>query len=441
VRALWLLLLAPPLLAQPARTGTITGTVYDSLFARAPLVDAEVLVEGLPRTVRTDSLGRFRVDSVPPGAYRIAFFHASFDAVDLQPPPSAIAVVEEQATEITLAIPDVSSAYGKLCGQPMSGSDALIVGIARAIGTNDVVPIARLNARWTEVAIRSGVFTRESPTKSARVTETGAFVLCGVPFDAELSMSAITADGRAAVTAHHPTGARAMMRVLRVAAQRSPAERAVGLVVREDGAPITNAVVSSPRDTVGVRSDSLGRVALVDSMLAAGELSLRALGYRPLRATVDADMRVLTMTPEPLSAQELAAVRVAAQRVEGEGLQDFEARRRTGHGKFFTREQIARRNPMQLSFMLDGLPNLLVDPDGRVRNQRGGLRGACEPTYFVDGVRINAEIEGAPPLNMIPPETVAGMEVYRNVPEIPLQFGGSQAMCGVIVIWTKRGGK
>jgi hypothetical protein len=31
------------------------------------------------------------------------------------------------------------------------------------------------------------------------------------------------------------------------------------------------------------------------------------------------------------------------------------------------------------------------------------------------------------------------IEVYRSASEVPIEFGGNSASCGVIVLWTTRG--
>jgi hypothetical protein len=40
-----------------------------------------------------------------------------------------------------------------------------------------------------------------------------------------------------------------------------------------------------------------------------------------------------------------------------------------------------------------------------------------------------------------PPSDLAAIEIYRSASQVPVQFGGTSVstLCGVIVIWTKRG--
>jgi hypothetical protein len=54
--------------------GTITGVVTDSM-GRNPLVGTVVGLSGTPFSVEVDSLGRFRFDSIAPGAYTLLASH------------------------------------------------------------------------------------------------------------------------------------------------------------------------------------------------------------------------------------------------------------------------------------------------------------------------------------------------------------------------------
>jgi len=55
----------------------------------------------------------------------------------------------------------------------------------------------------------------------------------------------------------------------------------------------------------------------------------------------------------------------------------------------------------------------------------------CHPTWYIDGIEVHSFQENTPIRD------VYGIEVYRGTGEIPGEFGGSNAACGVIVVWTK----
>jgi len=55
----------------------------------------------------------------------------------------------------------------------------------------------------------------------------------------------------------------------------------------------------------------------------------------------------------------------------------------------------------------------------------------CQPTWWIDGVEVHSFHESTPIRD------VYGIEVYRGAGEIPGEYAGSNAGCGVIVLWTK----
>lgn len=55
----------------------------------------------------------------------------------------------------------------------------------------------------------------------------------------------------------------------------------------------------------------------------------------------------------------------------------------------------------------------------------------CHPVWYIDGIEVHSFQESTPIRD------VYGIEVYRGTGEIPAEFSGSEAGCGVIVMWTK----
>ena len=55
----------------------------------------------------------------------------------------------------------------------------------------------------------------------------------------------------------------------------------------------------------------------------------------------------------------------------------------------------------------------------------------CHPVWYIDGIQVHSFHENTPIRDLY------GIEVYRGTGEIPAEFGGSSAGCGVIVMWTK----
>jgi hypothetical protein len=435
---------ALPAMAQsvsPPALGRITGEVIDSLFTKAPLADADVVIEGIPRPVRTDARGRFSIDSVPVGSYRIGFFHPSIDELGLQAATVTARVTADDVASVRLATPAPATVYGVLCGAPPSEGRGMVLGAARGVTSGAPIVLARVVAQWNEVVVRNGRIARESPARLGQVTPSGGYAVCGLPTDAEVIVIGVVDDGRRGVLGVMPAGATVTARVMRLADSVEAGPRR-GTIVQRSGSPLPAARVELTRDTAVMRTGADGQFGFSSTAPAAGEMRVAGVGFRPLRTVLDSAARNIVVTMDPLSTQELAAVTVEGQRVPSEAPDEFEQRRKSGLGRFITRDDIVRRNPIQLFHMFDGMPGLLVDQrTGRLSNLRGAsMSGNCEPNYFVDGIRFDAGPGNASgPLTFFNPNDVAGIEVYRSVATLPQQYGGSNAACGAVLIWTRRG--
>jgi len=74
--------LATSLAQNGARNSRIVGVVADSVDG-VPLQGAEVIASGVATTVKTDSLGRFTIDSLAPGTYQVGVFHPLLESLGI----------------------------------------------------------------------------------------------------------------------------------------------------------------------------------------------------------------------------------------------------------------------------------------------------------------------------------------------------------------------
>jgi hypothetical protein len=116
-------------------------------------------------------------------------------------------------------------------------------------------------------------------------------------------------------------------------------------------------------------------------------------------------------------------------------------------GYFITREDIERRQPDRISHMIGEAPGARVRCPGGgcyvifARYERDRLRGACRPAVYVDRMYVGGGRNIAPASvdGLVIPAEVEAVEVYDGPGSLPAEFGGSNAGCGVVVIWTRRG--
>ena len=133
--------------------------------------------------------------------------------------------------------------------------------------------------------------------------------------------------------------------------------------------------------------------------------------------------------------QELAPSTTTAEPSRGVRYEDFERRLRTGRGQYVTRELIESRGYNNLGDATRGLRGVTVECGG----PRGCLikmartSPGCYPQYVVDGRPDN----NFGPYIAI--RDIEGIEVYTGAADVPGEFAGTDAGCGVVVIWTVAG--
>lgn len=91
--------------------------------------------------------------------------------------------------------------------------------------------------------------------------------------------------------------------------------------------------------------------------------------------------------------------------------------RKSGLGRVFMRDDIDRIEPFDISSLLRMVPN----------------RVGCTMTYMLDGLPIDAVSIDA----MVQPRDVEGVEIYRGVNQIPVEYS-FRARCGLVLIWTRQ---
>ncbi len=211
-------------------------------------------------------------------------------------------------------------------------------------------------------------------------------------------------------------------------------------------------------------SDSTGAYALLAPVAGIYTLQVQSGGYGPFLSdpfplprgqTLQLDLHV------PRRIYTLPAVTIAGEAGAPAGvLSGFYERLDRGWGIFFTRDEIQKRGARRISDLLHGLPDVRVirrsDIESTVRFGTElarvnvgplslGEDGAhqivgdsplrCSPLLYVDGIKFGRADEV---LDQVGPTDIEGIEIYRRATEVPPEFGGLYARCGVILVWTRR---
>lgn len=426
---------------QPTSPGvTLTGTVRDSA-TRTALAGAivQLVADGADHvayTVFADSLGAFSIGDLPDGRYAIGFSHPLLDSIGVQPPLRRLTLGRQRTVRVELATPSPAELRTAICGPSVEGdSTGVIVGTVHDARDGSAVPRANVSVQWAELTFTKTGITRRTPSVAATTGESGWFALCGVPVEGMALLAASRgADSTGFVELRVP-GEQFARRELWLGGGVAALS---GTVLTSSGQPLSNArvnVAGGPQ----ARTNERGEWTISQARVGTRMLETRAIGYYPDSRAVDVTlgappMRVVLSTVKAV----LDTVRVYASRRLDRTRDAFEQRRRLGHGHFITAEEIARRNPLQVTDLLRTVPGLHMDrgmPDSTSLLIRGKGGDWCSPAIYVNGTAMHGlsadEVDG-----WAAPSKVTAIEVYAGN-SVPPQFEGLMTGCGSIVIWTR----
>lgn len=228
--------------------------------------------------------------------------------------------------------------------------------------------------------------------------------------------------------------------------------------------PVADAVVEAAGRSV--RSNTDGSFRLDSLRSGVVSITARALGFAPQHAVLAlgaADTLELEITM-PRAPPALESVRVEGERaplVAGK-LRDFERRRRVSSGgTFLTRADLEAFRDLRMKDGLRRVAGLSLarrpwkcgggfaaavgrspgkQPESFCAERREWYPNACYLSVFVDGRRVWAPGEPDPPnIDEFRASDLEALEVYRGA-NLPAELGGTGAICGAVVIWTRVGG-
>lgn len=232
---------------------------------------------------------------------------------------------------------------------------------------------------------------------------------------------------------------------------------------RETGEPIRGVAVRIEGGDRTVVTDADGEFAFQDVAPGTHTLSFRHLTYhdheesvvvRPGEERVEVTVR---LRDSPLEIDPLAVVGEREAPDHGPLAHTYERIERMeqlGLGHFVTRAEIDQWHAIgQPSDIMRSVPGVRLqpDPDGggpqwEIRRARGADSEGqpCPgPTVYLDDIRIaRPEDWGeqtAHPDEFVSSSELEAVEVYRGAAEVPGEYGGPQANCGVVVMSTRRG--
>lgn len=240
-----------------------------------------------------------------------------------------------------------------------------------------------------------------------------------------------------------------------------------GLVVNDnDDTPIAGATVQIEALKFSFVTDSTGAYRLPAIPPGRFVVTVKRLGYAPVTSVVTFNGRDTLEYDFGLIKQAtiLPEVDVTTAKPIPPKLVEFEQRRASGFGRFITAEELEKnvnRRPSELVAKIPG-PRIMrgwgnygwiASSVGSGAIERGRsfqlspmdkARGAdpnqCYAAVMLDGNHVFSGRPGEQlfDINLIPTNTIAGIEYYRDAATVPAKFGGTRGeTCGLIAIWTK----
>ncbi|MEO7713759.1 MAG: carboxypeptidase regulatory-like domain-containing protein [Gemmatimonadaceae bacterium] len=458
----------PSVVSARAPGAVISGIVRDSI-ARGPLAGAMVQLVATDIQVRggrmavADSLGRYALADVPNGRYTVGFFHPMLDSLGMEPPLREVFVDNGLPVRVDLAIPSPARLRDAICAaRPTRLSGAVVIGVVR--GAQDRAPVAgaTVTGEWLELSFRREGLARRIPRLVVTTGQNGWFAICDVPSAGMIALRASRdADSTDLIEVQVPAHGLLRRELFLGYARRAPTVdttrpaasidpprrdaragdvRLSGIVLTaEGGRPIVGAQVNMVSGS-RARTNERGEFTLPDAPAGTRTLEVRALSFYPERRAVDvlSDGPPIRVALSTLKAV-LDTVKVTASRPVDRMRSGFLERRRSGVGRFLTKEDISLRHPIVTSDLFRTMSGIRVQYDGDRFDSRILMRGAidewCAPVIYIDGRQMNTlsadEID-----TWMRPKDIVGIEVYAGA-GMPAQFEQGMSACGSIVIWTR----
>jgi uncharacterized protein (DUF2141 family) len=438
---------ASPAATGKAGTAQIAGVVVDSLNGRF-LTGADVMIEGAKTTVVTDSVGQFRIDSLPPGTYQVGVFHPLLDTLGLTLATKPFHVGADSATFIVLAVPSAATIIHRACPvRPRAQGTSAVIGQVQDPETLLPVAGAEVSIAWSQIDVSKEHGVRRTPHVVYDSTSaSGAFRICGLPNSMQATLQAKRGKS---VTAEIP---------ISLGEEESELFARTLLLSRIDsGAKIGNATVSGRVVLEGAATSGGSRVEVVGTDQVAltndkGEFTItklpsgshvllaRHLGFGAQTVAVDltsrAPQRVTIKLPKFVAMIE--PVVVNARRAANLDRVGFSQRQKTGMGFYISPEQLKDRHPNLVTDILRTVPGLRISsgPEGDVvsSSRSVGLGGDCVQ-YYVDDMPWQSTQPGDVNQFVNPNEVVA-VEVYQGS-NVPAQYSRGMGGCTTIVLWTR----
>jgi Carboxypeptidase regulatory-like domain len=402
------------------------------------------MVDGQPREAVTDSIGRFRIDSVAAGQYRVGVFHPILDSLGTSLASRPVRFTAGKPMLISLSTPSGRTIRRAFCPEMAPRAPryehadsgvAILVGRVLDPDSDTAIPDATVTLSWVETVFDGAALNVTPYARTATTSPTGDFRFCALPTGLSGLLRAATGSNDQSVVERELSLESRIVTMATVhlsgaAKSQTPLGHAVltGEIQRPDGSPFVGAtaILEGTRDSAV--SDSTGTFTMRGLPPGTHMVLVRSVGFEPVSDVVELTDRdpqhvsVALITP----ARVLSPVVIEARRLAAAYARvGFDRRQRGGTGRFLTAGDIASRHAVALSQLLAGLPGLQMSSrsgSSKLESDRGA--GSCL-AYMLDGQTLDRgtgnEVDA-----MLRPDQIGAIEVYSPA-SVPEEFSAQSA--------------
>ena len=405
----------------------IVGLVVDSLNGGF-LSGADIVVQGGAAMLQTDSLGRFRIDSLTPGMYQVGVYHPRLDTLGLMLATEPFRVGPDSSTFVVLAVPPAEAMIRAMCPGPLGAKTAsAIIGHVNDPETLQPVVGAEVTAAWDEIEVSKKSGVRSTPRLVRTSTnKSGAYVLCGLPRSLRATLQArrgLAETGEIPITlGNKPTElvGRTLLLSPRDSWRQNGSAIVSGTVALEGSPTNAGSRVEVVGTNIAVRTNDNGEFAIRNAPSGSHTLLARHVGFAAEVVPVDLssrqEMRVTIKLPKFVEMMD--PVLVIARKMSALDKVGFSKRRKAHFGSYLGPEDLQN---LHLGKLTDIFSHVPVNFDKCVQ-------------YWVDDA-LYQEMEPGDINNYLAGSEVIAAEVYQNLntPAQYMRFGG----CTIVVLWTR----
>jgi hypothetical protein len=204
--------------------------------------------------------------------------------------------------------------------------------------------------------------------------------------------------------------------------------------------PIIAAEITVPSLGLSTRTDAEGRFRLEHVAPGDQQVVVRRIGFGPAEASVKfAANRAVDRT---IYLSPMVALNPVDITAKGSGVPTFDEHRQIGLGHFMTRAQLAPYMYMPVRQALSQITGLRMVrthiPGYGPANVAVNTRTGCQALVYLDHGLVGRGAKLPFDLDRVAAGELEAIEYYAGPGQLPLEYSGVNAQCGVLVLWTRR---